>query len=212
MGTDVGKISKIKKTAAEHAELIRFFALLISGVAIGLIFNAVCGYEYSFSLTEHVRFCFTPPFDGVSGFFGIFGTVIYAAGTDIVLVLLVFLFGLTYICRQSCSLLIILRGVFLGLSTGILAVSASGGTLECPHPVICSFVYILHSAVISLLLVFLSHFAERASTLFRGLSERTSNMIFTARFGAYFIAAAASSGAVIILRSLYLILIHMLTA
>lgn len=211
MENDAKKISKIKKTAEEHFELIRFFALLISGAAIGLIFNALCGYEYSFSLIERVRYCFSPPFEGAVGFFGVFGRIISSAGLDVILILLVYLFGVTYICRQSCSALVILRGVFLGLATGILAVSASGGVINAAHPVLCSVLYLLHSAITSMILIFVCCFACRASTLFRGLSERTSNMVFTARFGAYLLAAAATSGAMIILEALYMTLIHLLT-
>ena len=51
--------AKFQKNAQKHAELLRFFALLISGTAIGLIFNAICGYEYSQALVERVRLCFS---------------------------------------------------------------------------------------------------------------------------------------------------------
>lgn len=203
--------AKFQKNTQKHAELLRFFALLISGTAIGLIFNAICGYEYSQALVERVRLCFSPPFDGVSGFFGIFGVVTDAAGTDMILTLLVCLFGLTYITRQGCSLLLMLRGVFLGLSAGILAVSAAGGVIDTPHPALCSVLNLLFASVTSVILVFLSCFAGRASTLFRGLSDRSPNMIFTARFGTYCLAFAAAIGAEIILKAIYLLFIYLLT-
>ncbi len=205
------EISKLQKIVEKHAQLLRFFALLVSGMALGLIFNALCGYEYSDSLLEHVRHCFSPPFDGGKGFFYVFGAIIHSAQVDIAAALLIYLFGLTYICRQGCSSLLVLRGVGLGISAGVLAAAAADKIIETAHPIACSVCFLGVSCAVSVLMVLSSCFAQRASVLFRGLSERSPNMIFTVRFAVYALACAATVGAVILVRALYLILIYLFT-
>ena len=203
METDNGAaFAKLRESAEKYAELLRFFALLVCGTAMGLIFNALSGYEYSSSLLDRARHCFAPPFEGISGFFPVFLAVVQSAGRDIVYVMLLYLFGLTYICRQCCSVFLMLCGASVGISEKLI---------ETAHPVACSVCFLLLSCLTALLYVLTSCFAERASVLFRGLSERSPNMVFTARFAVYCLACAASVGAVIIMRAVYLFAIHMLT-
>ena len=212
METDNGAaFAKLRESAEKYAELLRFFALLVCGTAMGLIFNALSGYEYSSSLLDRARHCFAPPFEGISGFFPVFLAVVQSAGRDIVYVMLLYLFGLTYICRQCCSVFLTLCGASVGVSAGVLATAASEKLIETAHPVACSVCFLLLSCLTALLYVLTSCFAERASVLFRGLSERSPNMVFTARFAVYCLACAASVGAVIIMRAVYLFAIHMLT-
>lgn len=203
--------SGIERVAGEHSASIRAFAVLVAGVAIGLIFNAVCGYEYSAALVERAAGSFYPPFEGVAGFFDVLMRVADASSVDAVLFLLSAMFGVSYICRQGCTLLIMARGVGLGVSVGVLATLAAAGMLKTKHGGACAVVYLLFSSVITVLLVFFSSFAERASGVFRGLSERDSGVIFTARFGAYLVVCIATEGAVLILRAVYLLFIHILT-
>lgn len=62
METDNGAaFAKLRESAEKYAELLRFFALLVCGTAMGLIFNALSGYEYSSSLLDRARHCFAPP-------------------------------------------------------------------------------------------------------------------------------------------------------
>lgn len=212
MDTDNGAaFAKLRESAEKYAELLRFFALLVCGTAMGLIFNALSGYEYSSSLLDRAMHCFAPPFEGISGFFPVFLAVVQSAGRDIVYVMLLYLFGLTYICRQCCSVFLMLCGASVGISAGVLATAASEKLIETAHPVDCSVCFLLLSCLTALLYVLTSCFAERASVLFRGLSERSPNMVFTARFAVYCLACAASVGAVIIMRAVYLFAIHMLT-
>ena len=89
METDNGAaFAKLRESAEKHAELLRFFALLVCGTAMGLIFNALSGYEYSTSLLDRARHCFAPPFEGISGFFSVFLAVVRSAGREIVYVML----------------------------------------------------------------------------------------------------------------------------
>ena len=199
--------AKLHTLFEKHTQLLRFFALLISGIALGLIFNAICRYQYSSSLLDRVRNCFAPPFDGADSPISVFRVILSSSGVDIVLILLIYLFGLTYICRQGCSAILILRGVALG----VLASSAASKIIETEHPVVCSVCFLGAFCAVSVLFVLVSCFAQRASVLFRGLSERSSNMIFTARFAAYALACAASVGAVILLKAIYLLLIYLFT-
>lgn len=201
----------IDRTAGEHSAAIRAFAVLVTGVAIGLIFNAVCGYEYSAALVERAAGCFYPPFEGAGGFFDVLMRVADASAVDAVLFLLVAMFGVSYICHQGCMLILMARGVGLGVSVGVLATLAAAGMLRTKHGGTCAVVYLLFSSVISVLLVFFSSFAERASCVFRSLSERDTGIIFTARFGAYLVVCIAAEGAVLMIRAVYLLLIHILT-
>ena len=203
--------AKLHTLFEKHTQRLRFFALLISGIALGLIFNAICRYQYSSSLLDRVRNCFAPPFDGADSPISVFRVILSSSGVDIVLILLIYLFGLTYICRQGCSAILILRGVALGVSVGVLASSAASKIIETEHPVVCSVCFLGAFCAVSVLFVLVSCFAQRASVLFRGLSERSSNMIFTARFAAYALACAASVGAVILLKAIYLLLIYLFT-
>ena len=146
METDNGAaFAKLRESAEKYAELLRFFALLVCGTAMGLIFNALSGYEYSSSLLDRARHCFAPPFEGISGFFPVFLAVVQSAGRDIVYVMLLYLFGLTYICRQCCSVFLMLCGASVGISAGVLATAASEKLIETAHPVACSVCFLLLS-------------------------------------------------------------------
>lgn len=203
--------SEIEHMAGEHSAAIRAFALLVAGTAIGLIFNAVCGYEYSAALIGRAKEMFRRPFEGTSGVFDVLKCVTEASAVDVVLFLLVALFGVSYICRQGCTLLIMARGVGLGVSVGVLATLAAGDVFETKHGGACAVAYFLFSSLLSVMLVFFSVFAERASVVFHSLFEMNSGGVFTARFGTYLIICIAAEGAVLITKAIYLLVIHLLT-
>lgn len=199
------------RIASEHSSAVRAFAVLVAGTAIGLIFNAVCGYEYSDALIARASESFFPPFEGVAGFFDVLRCVSKAAKIDVLLFMLIALFGVSYICRQGCTLLIMARGVGLGVSVGVLATLAAGGMLKTKHGGACAVTYLLFSSLLSVVLVFFSSFAERASSVFHSLAERETGVIFTAKFGAYLVVCIAAEGAVLITRAVYMLAIHILT-
>lgn len=202
------KSSEIRENAAKYADAIRYLAMLVCGTAMGLIFNVMCGYEYSTSLSEYIRYCFLPPFENVHGFFEVLKIILKASRTDALLLLLVFMFGVTYICHQGCNAILILRGFALGISTGALATAAAAQAINVKHPLLSSAIFLLTYCAISILSVLAACLASRAAVVFRGLSERVPNLIFTARFGIYLLSFAAAEGLAVILKTVYLVFIH----
>ena len=196
----------------EFSIVFKYIFLAISGIAAGLIFNAVAGYSYSSLATDFIKNTLSSPFSSTAPLYDIFGNLLSFSLVDTVFVVFIFLSGFTYLCQSLLSAGVIIRGFLLGTMTGAYATAAAGGVLSetAVHPIAAIVFSIITLVITSVLILFYASFVESSTSAFRSGMHSEGTIIFSRKFLAYILGSMTCFGSVLLFRALLSLLLQVL--
>ncbi len=194
----LSKIQKRSKTILdEYYVAVRYLFLLVCGFAASLIFGALVGYSYSEKTTSFSLSCLVSPFSSSSDVYDAFGKLIDYSFLDTVFLLIIFISGITCLCRSILCVVNIARGFTIGLMictfSSLMQTTATVSLL--------SMISVVAELVIaSVIIIFYSSFAETASIHFMSSAQSDNSILLSKRFFSYFLLFMICFGAILLLR------------
>ncbi len=194
-------LSKIKKSSKtildEYYIAVRYLFLLVCGFAASLIFGALVGYSYSEKTTAFSLSAIVSPFSVSSNVYDAFGKLIDYSFFDTIFLLVIFISGITCLCRSILCAVNIARGFALGMvicTFSSLMQTSEGISMLSMISVVAELI------IASVLIIFYSSFAEAASIHFISSAQSDNSILLSKRFFSYFLLFMICFGAILLLR------------
>lgn len=178
--------SDVRKSVffSKYFDVFRYLSLTICGFAVGSIYNAVTGYDFSNRAILKAAQYFESPFSksGDRDAFSVISGIVFGGSADGICLLLIALAGLSVVCDLLICVTLMSRGLNLALLTGIFAENNATFAGIISHPSAASAVVLLFYTLNTAALIAFSAITLRGTAPFRQTIKKERDVIFSRRF------------------------------
>lgn len=169
---------------SKYFDIFRYLSLTICGFAVGSIYNAVTGYDFSDRAILKAEQFLVSPFSktGNNNAFSVISGIVSAGSADGICLLLIALAGLSVICDLLICVTLMSRGLNLAILTGIFAENSAAFAGITSHPSAASAVVLLFYTLNTVALIVFSAITLRGTAPFRQTLKKEVDVVFSRRF------------------------------
>ncbi len=189
----------------------RYLLLCGAGLGIGLIFNAIVGYDADIAVFRAASRKLTCPISGGDAF-TVLGSLLRFALPEIAYFIFTSLFALTFVCKGFMSASTLTCGFSLGVHIGFYAVGVANSRFSAlsRHPVVASIFATVTLSITALLAVLFAAMADANTPHWLSLVSSGRNVVFSKRFFSYLTAALSFFGCAVTVKFIFALILWLL--